>query len=342
VSILCQLSRSPGSFSGTLAAVDDGRWLRGLAYPRAMEIREFRLDDVPGVVRVLREVNPHELFSEVGFRHRQATLPARARQRRWVAIEGGDVIGAAGAELHLFAETAENAVMGVTVRADHRGRGLGTELFDAAIEHARHIGARRVLAESGEPNGRRFLERRGFRQTHTRRYSRIDPREADLSGLDELRSRKEAEGFTVVPLAECRPEDVHAVDAETSLDIPMEVPVTHVPFDEWEAAHWRHPLLSRDGSFAALDDGRPVALTMVRVDPAGGRALNEMTGTLRPFRGRGLARLVKLCQLEWSAASGITSVVTENDETNVAMLAVNERLGYRPFHEVYSYVRELD
>jgi GNAT superfamily N-acetyltransferase len=292
-------------------------------------------------VRVLREAHPHELFSEEGFRHRQATLPPRARQRRWVAVEGGEVVAMAGAELHIFAETAETAVMGVTVRPAHRGRGLGAELFEAAIEHARGIGASRVLAESGDANGRPFLERRGFRRTHTRRYSRIDPREADLSGLDELRSDKEAEGFTVVPLAQCRPEDVHAVDAETSVDIPMEVPITHVPFDEWEAAFWRHPLLSRDGSFAAVSDGLPVALTMARVDPAGGRALNEMTGTLRPFRGRGLARLVKLCQLEWSAANGITSVVTENDETNAAMLAVNERIGYRPFHEVSSYVREL-
>jgi GNAT superfamily N-acetyltransferase len=307
-----------------------------------MEIRDFRPDDVAGVVGVLREANPHMLFSEEGFTHRQATLPPRERQRRWFATENDEVVAAAGAELYLFAETDETAFLGVTVLADHRGRGLGAELFKAAIEHARHIGARRVIAESGYANGRRFLERRDFRRTHTRRYSRIDPREADFSGLDELRSDKEAEGFVVAPLGECRPEDVHAVDAETTLDIPMEVPMTHVPFDEWEGAFWRHPLLSRDGSFAALAEGRPVAITMARVDRREGRALNEMTGTLRPFRARGLARLVKLCQLEWSAANAITSVVTENDETNVAMLAVNERLGYRPFHEVGAYIRELD
>jgi RimJ/RimL family protein N-acetyltransferase len=157
-----------------------------------------------------------------------------------------------------------------------------------------------------------------------------------------LRADKEAEGFTVVPLGTCRPEDVHAVDAETTLDIPFEVPMTHIPFDEWEAAYWRHPLLSREGSFAVLHDGRPVTITLTRVDRAGRRALNDMTGTLRPFRGRGLARLAKLCQLEWSAANGIASVITENDVTNAPMLAVNDRLGYRPFHEVGSYVRELD
>jgi RimJ/RimL family protein N-acetyltransferase len=69
--------------------------------------------------------------------------------------------------------------------------------------------------------------------------------------------------------------------------------------------------------------------------------MNDMTGTLRSFRGRGLARLAKLCQLEWAARNGIVSVVTENDETNAPMLAVNTRLGYRRFHEVSSYVRDL-
>lgn len=307
-----------------------------------MEIREFRAGDVPGVVRLLRDAYPHELFSEVGFRHRLTTTPARARHRRWVAIDGGELVGASGAELFVFAEPADSAFVGVTVRADRRRLGLGAELFAAALEHAREIGARRALAESGEEDGHRFLERRAFRGTHTRRYSRIDPRQADLSELADLRSRKAREGFTVVTLADCRPEDVHVVDAETSADIPADVAITHVPFDEWEAAYWRHPLLSREGSFAVLHDGRPVALTMARVDPNVGRALNEMTGTLRAFRGRGLARLAKLCQLEWSAASGITSVITENDETNAPMLAVNMRLGYQPFHEVGTYVLHLD
>jgi hypothetical protein len=33
--------------------------------------------------------------------------------------------------------------------------------------------------------------------------------------------------------------------------------------------------------------------------------------------------------------------VTDNDEANPAMLALNDRLGYAPFAEVRSYVREL-
>jgi hypothetical protein len=141
-----------------------------------------------------------------------------------------------------------------------------------------------------------------------------------------------------VSFADCRLEDVYTVDLETTRDLPLEVPIADMPLAEWIEQHWRHPQLTLEGSLAVLHQGRPVTIAVVRTE--GDRALNDMTGTLRPFRGRGLARLVKLCQLEWSARNGIVSVVTENDATNAPMLAVNRRLGYRAFHEVSSHARE--
>jgi GNAT superfamily N-acetyltransferase len=304
-----------------------------------VEVRELRDEDVGGVVRLLREAHPHQLQSEVAFRHRLASSPPGAKERRFVAVDGGEIVAAAGGQLHVYAERADTAFVGTTVRADHRGSGLGGDLFERVLTHVREAGAVRALAESGQEDGRAFLERRGFTKTTTRRYSRVDPRDVDLSGFAELRARKEGEGFAVVPFTACRPEDVYAVDEETTVDIPLDVPITDMPLDDWLAQYWRHPLLTHEGSFAVLHEGRPVTITLVRAD--GDRAMNDMTGTLRPFRGRGLARLVKLCQLEWAARTGIVSVVTENDERNAPMLAVNTQLGYRPFLEVSSYAREL-
>jgi GNAT superfamily N-acetyltransferase len=256
-----------------------------------------------------------------------------------VAIEGGEVVGVAGGQLHVYAEGPQPAFLGATVRADRRGHGLGTELFDRALAHVRAAGARRALAESAGDEGRRFLERRGFASTQTRRYSQVDPREVDLSGLEPLRSRLAADGFVVVPVSECAPEDVRAIDLEASRDIPMGAQIADIPLVEWTEQFWRHPFFSHTGSVAVLHGGRPVAIALLRTD--GQRAMNDMTGTLRPFRGRGLARTMKLTQLDWAARAGIAAVLTENDETNMAMLAVNTRLGYRPFLTVSSYARDL-
>ena len=73
------------------------------------------------------------------------------------------------------------------------------------------------------------------------------------------------------------------------------------------------------------------ALTMIRIDVPSGRAQNNVTGTRQAFRGRGLARLLKTHSLHHAAGLGVTIAITDNDESNAPMLAVNTKLGYRPF-----------
>jgi GNAT superfamily N-acetyltransferase len=95
--------------------------------------------------------------------------------------------------------------------------------------------------------------------------------------------------------------------------------------------YWRAPTVDHDASLAAIVDGTVVAATMIRVDRPSGRAHNNLTGTLRPYRGRGLATVLKSHSLHRAGTLGATIAVTDNDETNAAMLAVNAKLGYRPF-----------
>ena len=90
-------------------------------------------------------------------------------------------------------------------------------------------------------------------------------------------------------------------------------------------------MIDRDASVVALVDGALASMTMIRVDRPSGRAQNNLAGTRRPYRKRGLATLVKSHSLVRSAALGATIAVTSNEERNAPMLAVNTRLGYRPF-----------
>jgi GNAT superfamily N-acetyltransferase len=278
-------------------------------------------------------------------RHRRLTTPARARRRDWVWEEGGEAVGVSSAGLDLWAERADVAHVNVMVRPAWRGRGIGAALYDAIHAQMVDLGVRRVLSEADdEPVARGFAERRGFRHTMTRRLSSLDPREVDSSGLEALAAEKEAEGFTLCPFAAFRdrPELVHAVDAEASLDEPADEPQKGLPLEEWVARHWRDPDLTHEGSYVLVHDGRPVSMTMLVVDLEGGRALNGFTGTLRAYRGRGLAKLAKLASIVWAAQHGIVSIATENDETNAPMLAVNVSLGYRPYAAWLSYVRDLE
>ena len=57
---------------------------------------------------------------------------------------------------------------GVHIRADFRGRGLGSQMMQWAIEHAKENGARTVQLTSSKtrPDAHRFYDRLGFDKSH--------------------------------------------------------------------------------------------------------------------------------------------------------------------------------
>jgi hypothetical protein len=167
----------------------------------------------------------------------------------------------------------------------------------------------------------RLATAHGFRHTNTTRISGVDPRTIE-PGSAPL-------GVDLHPLAALDPRKVYELDAEAMRDVPGEVAMDDVSFEQWLADYWRHPDTDLDASVAAVIDDRPVSFSHLRVGP-GGRAVTDMTGTLRAYRGRGLALLVKRATLVNAANRGVELVSTENDETNGPMLSVNNNLGYRP------------
>jgi GNAT superfamily N-acetyltransferase len=135
----------------------------------------------------------------------------------------------------------------------------------------------------------------------------------------------------VVRFAELEdPRAVYELDDEVSRDIPNQE-YGGVPFEEWREEYWQSPFVHQEASLAAFVGDELAAVTMIRVDVPSGRAHNNLTGTRARFRGMGLARLLKSHSLHVAAGLGATIAVTDNDETNAPMLAVNRSLGYRPF-----------
>lgn len=60
------------------------------------------------------------------------------------------------------------------------------------------------------------------------------------------------------------------------------------------------------------------------------RAEQGITVVRRPHRGQGIARALKLLSLRHAHDSGIRRIVTRNHVDNVAMIALNRSLGFRP------------
>lgn len=306
-------------------------------------IRELRNEDVPGLVRLLRAVHVDFVNTEAAVRHNLAGDTPAARRRFWVAEADGEIVGRARASFEIFSSEQGTALVNISVHPARRRRRLGSALYALAEEHLIAEGARRILATADQPAGRPFLEAHGFRHTHTTAVSKVRPAAIDLAELAKLEAARAEEGLRLVPLASVRgrPRDVFELHVAALADVPSDTPFDDIDYDDWLRTDWSFPSITDEGSFVVLDGERPVSIAFLVADLEGRRAANAMTGTLRDFRGRGLARLVKLAAIRWAAAQGIERIVAHNDATNAAMLRVNRRLGYEPYSEHWSYVKQL-
>ncbi len=301
----------------------------------SMTIRELEPQrDAAGVVAVIRDALPTAVISPASWLHREQTIPQRSRQRSFVAEVDGRIVGRGLARLeNLFSKDTELGFVLVTVKGDHRRRGIGTALYDAAIEHASAIDPKRLLTSVYESEaGCRFAQARGFREERSQQEAVLDPRTVtELPDSDvDLRA-----------VADVDPHLVHAVDEEATRDQPATEQIDGIPYGEWEEHVLAHPLFTAKGSFVAMVDGVAAAVSLLCVDTESGRSLNMFTGTRRDYRGRGLGLAVKLGSIHWAAGHGITTMVTANDAENAPMLAINRRLGYTPSGRSFDYVKEL-
>jgi len=279
------------------------------------------------------------MHSEHGLRHLVGSFPDRAQAAFWVAEDDG-VLAWCFAHRRWHRAT-DNGYVWLGVLPAARGRGVGSALWRVAEEHLDTIGVARVNADVvGDEAGARFLERRGFAPVRTVVISALDPRRGNGAELARRREAAERAGYRLVAYSEVDVPALYALELSLSADEPGEDEPRQLTFEEWRQDLFDGPDLTHQGSYAVVSAGEPVAYAALSVDPSTRRGRNEGTATAAGHRGRGLATLAKLAQLRWAAANGIERVVTDNDERNAPMLAINRRLGYEPFTERRGYLKE--
>jgi RimJ/RimL family protein N-acetyltransferase len=111
-------------------------------------------------------------------------------------------------------------------------------------------------------------------------------------------------------------------------------------YETWRRLIWDFPDCDQELSIVVRAGGAVVGTTFLFSDREAGRAANAGTGVIREFRGRGLGLLMNQHSLAWAAGAGITRVITQNDDTNGPMLAINARLGYGRYSVGHAWVLE--
>jgi GNAT superfamily N-acetyltransferase len=293
-------------------------------------VREGTREDFGAASELLNRIWPYRVGSERGLRHAADAEPPNAHRRYWAAEDDGKLVGWATAAIE--DQSAERpGFLQVSVAPEARRAGLGTALLERCEAHLAGLGVATVLSfTTPEEASQRLATAHGFRHTNTTRISGVDPRTVEPWSAPP--------GVDLRPLAGLDPRKVYELDAEAMMDVPGEVAMDDVAFEQWREDYWRDPDTDLDASVAVVIDDRPVSFSHLRIGP-GGRAVTEMTGTLRDYRGAGFAQLAKRATLVNAARRGVELVSTENDETNGPMLRVNENLGYRPIGSTLGWSR---
>ncbi len=242
------------------------------------------------------------------------------------------------------------AFVEVTVPPEHRRRGVGSALLDAVVDAARRAGRTKVLAEANLPFQRRddhpyrhFAEKHGFAQANVEVRRVLDlpvPDEQITAWIEQAEPHHS--GYRIESFTDDVPDELVESLVYLHNQLAVDAPTGDLEFEAEgmtvEAYRERQAKLKEMGrtiyrTLAVDASGEAVAHSDLGVsgdDPD--NAFQWGTLVRRDHRGHRLGLAVKAANLRQMQANRphCRRIVTTNAETNAAMVAINEQLGFRP------------
>jgi RimJ/RimL family protein N-acetyltransferase len=238
----------------------------------------------------------------------------------------------------------------VWLAQDELERDLLEAMFSWIGDRAEAEGSHLLLAYCGEdePEMLDALGALGYSRERVEKVWELDLRtQGNRLKAEAAEARREmsARGIEVTTLNEWggseKMRELYDLDARTRQDIPTTLPILTEAYEDF-VRRTQSPDRRADRTWVAVSGDRPVGMTYLKFPPVRGTVWTGYTCTHPDFRGRGIARAIKLQSLAQAAELGIPVVRTDNDSENAPMLHINERLGYvrRPgFVEHHKRVR---
>jgi GNAT superfamily N-acetyltransferase len=226
----------------------------------------------------------------------------------------------------------------VWLRRDALDRELIVEMFSWIGEQAEADQPRLLLAYCAEDEAEMLdaLAALGYRRERVERSWELDLNAHGrrlVSAATQARDQMEAAGIRCVTLAQWHDADRHRklyeLNERTIQDVPHTLTIVHEAFEDF-ARRLDAPDRPHDRYWIALAGDRPVAMSYLKFPPVRGTVWTGYTCTDADFRGRGIARAIKLQSLAQAVELAVPVVCTDNDSENAPMLHINESLGYRP------------
>jgi mycothiol synthase len=311
-----------------------------------LALRDMRVpDDCAGVASVCTACCPDWPITADDVADEAARRPVERLHRALVALDGHALVGYGFVEEPDVAAREGRLRIRVLVAPERRGAGVGSSLYEALCRIGGAAGATEFVTEAlaDDAGAPPFLARRGFVEYH-RRVADVHPTAVGRA-IDAQVDAFFASGVRIVTFRQLSLAHADAArrlyDLDTTLwaDVPFGLTGAVPSYEQYVAAEIDHPDFLPAATFIAVDGDRWIGLSALVRRP--GFLLNSMTGVLRPWRSRGLARWLKLHTLRHALERGAAAIRTFNDANNPAILALNASLGFRVAAVQLRYRKEL-
>jgi mycothiol synthase len=280
----------------------------------------------PGWAATAEELAYEDAARDPRYHHAAFVAEATEHDRTFV-------VGVAFTGLDVLALGKGRFELDIRVHPDWQGRGVGKALYQTAIDHLATLAPREITAMvwQAHPRAVRFLIDRGFVEAWRRLDSRLDVADFDWTPYSGLEEQIKSLGIQVKTYAELagdpdRLTKLYELDWALWQDVPYGQPVVQRTLEQFAAAEVNHPDYLPDACFIALKDAEFVGYSNLLAGEEGYNT--DMTGVLRPYRGKGVATLLKLRGIRYTQEHGKPKLWAVNDSVNQAMLGLNEKLGF--------------
>lgn len=266
--------------------------------------------DLAGWCEVWNAITPREPVSVEDQQRRLERQPERLQL----------VAPGMGVALVAPSDSPGRLYLGVRVLPEWRRRGIGSQLYEQALDHAlsRQPEWLSGVVSAADADALGWAKRRGFSE-----YGREVELVLRLRG-DEQAPELPA-GIEIVEVTPELRDAAYALTREAWEDLPTGFAVESPTFEVWLEEDLAGPV-----AFAALDDGDVVGFASLMERDAPGLLMHGLTATRRTHRRRGIATALKRTQIAWAAANGYRELITFTQEGNEGMQAINLALGFEP------------
>jgi GNAT superfamily N-acetyltransferase len=321
---------------------------------RVQQLHDIVDSDVAAWQEVLAASMAHDLPEEPAPTLDQVhgdltTAGLDSRQLLWTVTEGDDVVGVARLRLFDGSGRAHLGQFSIDVHPRHRRRGVGSRLLDTVAAAARDERRRCIVVEaSSDTPGVAFLEARGFECVLSLSLLLLSVRE--IAGVEEI-VRADHPGYGLTRWLGVVPGELAETFAAAKSAMG-DMPTGELDYGttDWDADRVRDmaEVVEKRGdtllTVAALHDDTIAGFTELVIPVGDGtRAIQYDTAVVPGHRGNALGLWVKAGMLDWLRTEwpAVAEIETDNAEDNSHMLAVNERLGFRPLRKTRQYQYDL-